>query len=142
GVAARQSGDVIKRGRFAEQGAHSLTRYRRVVSFTADPARPALAGVDAAGRPFTQEWGWLGAEGDRRRRRYYVRRVTLRRPGREDVVVVTDLLDEAAYPAGGLVAAYLARWPVGNEVPAITQLFALRHLIGCPPPAPSLHAPL
>ena len=141
-VADRQFGDLIQPGRFAEQGDHFLIRYRRVVSFTADPARPALAGVDAAGRPFTQEWGWLGAEGDRRRRRYYVRRVTLRRPGREDVVVVTDLLDEAAYPAGDLLAAYLARWQVENVFQAITEVFELRHLIGCAPQATTFQASL
>ena len=49
----------------------------------------------------------MGAATDRRRR--YVRRVALERPGQEAVVVVTDLLDGNAYPAADLLVVYLAR---------------------------------
>jgi Transposase DDE domain len=139
-VADRQFCDLIQPGRFAEGGDHYLIRFSRNVSFTADPGRPAVGGVDAAGRPFVQEWGWLGAEGDPRRR--YVRRVTLPRSGAEDVAVVTDLLDAVAYPAEDLLAVYLARWQIENVFQAITEVFELRHLIGCAPRATVFQASL
>jgi hypothetical protein len=141
-VADRQFGDLIRPGRFAEGGDHFLIRFGRVVRFTADPERPALCGVDTAGRPFGQEWGWLGVEGDRRRQRYYVRRITLQRPGQEEVTIVTDLLDERAYPAADLLAVYLTRWQIENVFQAITEVFELRHLIGCTPGATLFQASL
>jgi hypothetical protein len=44
--------------------------------------------------------------------RRYVRRITLERPGAEAVVLVTDLLDGAKYPAADLLAVYLCRWGI------------------------------
>lgn len=139
-VADRQFCDLIQPGRFADGGDHYLIRFSRNVSFAADPGRVAVAGVDAAGRPFVQEWGWLGTEGDPRRR--YVRRVTLPRPGAEDVAVVTDLLDAVAFPGEDLLAVYLARWQIENVFQAITEVFELRHLIGCAPQATVFQAAL
>lgn len=139
-VADRQFGDLIQPGRFAEDDDHFLIRFSRTVSFAADPDRPAVTGVDAAGRPWRQEWGWLGLTQDRRRR--YVRRVTLERPGEEAVTVVTDLLDEVRYPAADLLAVYLTRWQIENVFQAITEVFGLRHLIGCAPQATVFQASL
>src|SRR5581483_4959136 len=139
-VADRQFGDLDQPGRFADGGDHFLIRYRQGVTFTPDPARPAAAGVDGAGRPFTQEWGWLGSDRDRRRR--YVRRITLARPADEAVVLVTDLLDGQAYPAADLLAVYLLRWQIETVFQQITEVFALRHLIGCTPQATVFQASL
>src|SRR5262249_48507445 len=97
-------------------------------------------GRDAAGRAFTEEWGWMGAVGDRRRR--YVRRITLERPGEEAIVLVTDLLEEDDYPAADLLAVYLARWQIENVFQAITEVSALRHLTGCTPQATVFQAAL
>jgi hypothetical protein len=139
-VADRQFGDLDQPGRFADDGDHFLIRFRRGVTFTADPQRPAAAGVDGAGRSFIEEWGWLGSAQDHRRR--YVRRITLERPGEEAVVLVTDLLDEQAYPAADLLATYLLRWQIETVFQQITEVFELRHLIGCTPQATVFQASL
>ena len=48
------------------------------------PARPAREGREAQGRRYVEEWGHLGSP--RSKRRLYVRRITLERPGEEDVI--------------------------------------------------------
>src|SRR5688500_16173202 len=96
---------------FTAGGDHLLVRFTNKMGFHPDPARPALAGADGRGRPFTQEWGWVGSAKDKRRR--YVRRVTLTRgDGERDVVLITDLLDERAFPAADLLELYLLRWGI------------------------------
>lgn len=140
-VADRQFCDLDQPGRFTqEEGDHFLLRFAAKTSFEADPERPAVSGPDAAGRVVRQEWGWMGSARDRRRR--YVRRITLERPGQEAVVLVTDLLEEERYPAVDLLAVYLMRWQIENVFQAITQVFELRHLIGCAPQATVFQASL
>src|SRR5438132_2887955 len=85
-VADRQFCDLIQMERFAADNDHFAVRYCKKVHFHPDPERPAQTGCDAHGRTVIQEWGWLGAATEKRRR--YVRRVTLLRPGEEDVGVV------------------------------------------------------
>jgi Transposase DDE domain len=140
-VADRQFGDLDQPARFAEGGDHFLIRYSTVASFHPDPGRPARAGTDAQGRVYTQAWGWLGAvtQGGRR---CYVRRITLARPGEEDVTLVTDLLDAGLYPAEDLLAVYLTRWQIEAVFQKITEVFELRHLIGCAPQATVFQASL
>ena len=133
-VADRQFCDLIPPRRFADGGDHFVIRYGNNTGFHPDPARASVAGTDADGRAVRQEWGWLGAE-TQGERRLYVRRVTLSRPGGEDVGVVTDLLDEHRYPAADLLAVYLTRWQIENVFRQITEVFHLRRLIGCRPPA-------
>jgi hypothetical protein len=140
-VADRQFADLEQPRRFAAEGDHFLVRYSKLTSFQADPGRPAREGTDSQGRSFRQEWGWLGAPRQKQRRRE-VRRITLSRPGQEDVAVVTDLLDEAAYPAADLLAVYLLRWQIENVFQAITEVFELRHLIGSAPQATVFQASL
>lgn len=139
-VADRQFCDLDQPARFTQDGDHFLLRFAGKTSFHPDPQRPAHTGQDPAGRRFTQEWGWMGAVTDRRRR--YVRRITLERPGQEAVILVTDLLDEQAYPAADLLAVYLMRWQIENVFQAITEVFALQHLIGCAPQATVFQASL
>jgi hypothetical protein len=139
-VADRQFCDLDQPGRFLEDGDHFLIRFSLKTSFTADPERAAVAGTDNAGRSYTEEWGWLGSAKDPRRR--YVRRLTLTRPGEEAVILVTDLLDAAAYPAVDLLAVYLERWQIETVFQKITEVFALRHLIGCTPQATVFQASL
>jgi hypothetical protein len=140
-VADRQFCDLDQPGRFTEGGDHFLIRYSKNVGFHPDPGRPARAGTDGQGRAYRQEWGWLGAAAQGERRRY-VRRITLERPGEEEVAVVTDLLDETLYPAEDLLAVYLTRWQIENCFQAITEVFELRHLIGSAPPATVFQASL
>src|SRR5436853_131147 len=63
-VADRQFCDLIQPGRFTEGGDHFLVRFRRGVTFAADPERPAAGGVDGAGRPVTEGGGGRGPGGD------------------------------------------------------------------------------
>jgi Transposase DDE domain len=139
-VADRQFCDLDQPARFTEDGDHFLLRFANKTSFQPDPQRPAHTGCDPAGRQFTQEWGWMGAVTQHRRR--YVRRITLERPGEEAVILVTDLLDGDSYPATDLLAVYLARWQIENVFQAITEVFELRHLIGCTPQATVFQASL
>ena len=139
-IADRQFCDLDQPGRFTERDDHFLIRFSAKTSFTPDPQRPAMAGVDDRGRSVVQEWGWMGRKEDSRRR--YVRRVGLERPEEETILLVTDLLDEAAYPAGDLLRAYLMRWQIENMFQQITEVFDLRHLIGCSPKATVFQASL
>jgi hypothetical protein len=140
-VADRQFCDLDQPGRFAEDGDHYLIRHSQNTGFHADAARPAQTGVDAQGRAYREEWGWLGAASQGVRRRY-VRRVTLERPGAEAVALVTDLLDARHYPATDLLAVYLMRWQIETVFQAITEVFELRHLIGSAPQATVFQASL
>jgi hypothetical protein len=121
-------------------GDHFLLRYNKRMGFHPDARRPAKEGADGQGRRWAQEWGWVGRAEDARRR--YVRRVTLYRPGEEDVGVISDLLDEGVYPAGDLLAAYLLRWEIENCFQQITEVFELRRLIGSSPEATVFQAAL
>jgi hypothetical protein len=140
-VADRQFCDMIQPRRFADGEDHFAVRYSNNTSFHPDPTRAAVEGTDADGRAVRQEWGWLGAE-KQGERRLYVRRVTLVRPGDEDVGVITDLLDERRYPAADLLAVYLTRWQIENVFQQITEVFHLQRLIGCRPPATVFQASL
>jgi len=112
---------------------HFLIRCRRGISFEPDPARPPLEQQDAAGRRVVQEWGWLGAKKDKRRR--YVRRITLYREGEDDVVLVTDLLEEQTHPGLELLELYLQRWGIERCFQQVTEIFGLQKIIGSTPRA-------
>lgn len=90
--------------------------------------------TDAAGRRVLDEVGVLG-KGKQAMR---VRRVTLFRDaaaGEDDVVLLTDLLDRAAFPAADLLGLYRERWGIERVFQQVTETFALAHLIGCEPRA-------
>ncbi len=140
-VADRQFCDLIQPRRFADGGDHFVVRYGNNTGFHPDHARAAVEGTDVDGRAVRQEWGWLGAE-KQGERRLYVRRVTLARPGDEDVGVVTDLLDEQRYPAADLLAIWLTRWQIEIVFQQITEVFHLQRLIGCRPLATVFQASL
>jgi hypothetical protein len=129
----RQYCDLKQAGRFATDGDHFLVRYHPKVHFHADAQRCPRQGTDAAGRRYTEDWGWLGAATDPRRR--YVRRITLERPGDEPLVLVTDLLHADRYPAADLLALYLARWGIERVFQQVTEVFPLKRLIGGSPQA-------
>jgi hypothetical protein len=131
-VADRQFCDLIQTAAFtAAQGDHFLVRYHSKVHFCPDPTRPVQQGQDSRGRAYEQEWGWLGCEGNKKRR--YVRRITLHRPGEEDILLVTDLLDGENYPAEDLLALYLMRWGIERVFQQITEVFHLNRLIATTP---------
>jgi Transposase DDE domain len=139
-VADRQFCDLDQTARFTEEDDHFLIRFSNRNGFTEDPERSASSGVDGSGRRYTQQWGWMGAAKEKRRR--YVRRIQLERPGEEPIVLVTDLTDAQAYPAEDLLLVYLARWQIENVFQQITEVFSLWHLIGCSPAATVFQASL
>ena len=110
-----------------------LLRYQSKTGFHADSQRPARTGETAEGLTYREEWGWLGAVSSKRRQ--YVRRIRLERPGAEAILVVTNLLDADRYPATDLLAAYLRRWGIEKMFQQVTQVFDLRHLISSTPQA-------
>jgi hypothetical protein len=132
-VLDRQFCDLVQTARCSEEGDHFLIRYHKKVQFCPDPLRPAAVTQDGQGRRVEEEWGWLGAASNRSRR--YVRRLTLTRPGEEAISLVTDLLDATRYPAVELLTVYLGRWGIERVFQQITEVFALRHLIGSTPHA-------
>ena len=140
-VADAQFADLTQPSRFLDLGpgrrGHFLLRYSAKTQFTADPAaRPPGAeapseGTDPRGRPWRQEWGWLGRPGNPKR--LAVRRVTLERPGERAVAVLTDLLDAVAFPAEDLLECYLSRGKIEGVFQKITEVFSLKRLIASRP---------
>jgi hypothetical protein len=100
----------VQTARCSEGGDHFLIRYHTKVHFLGDATQPPQVTQDTHGRRVREDWGWLGVETNARRR--FVRRLTLTRPGEETVILVTDLLDAAPYPAADLLTMYLARWGI------------------------------
>jgi hypothetical protein len=127
-VADRQFCDLEQTGRFAVADDHFVVRYHAKVHFHRDLTRAEQHGTDGAGRLYRAQWGWLGNAQDRRRR--YVRRIALERPGEETLIVVTDLVDAQRYPAKDVLAIYLARWGIERVFQQITEVFPLKRLIG------------
>jgi len=129
-VADRQFCDLVQIGRFTQDHDHFLARYHPKVHFHVDPQRPPRTSQDERGRTVVEEWGWLGSA-----RLVDVRRITLRRPGEEDIILVTDLLDGAVVPASDLLAVYLQRWGIERVFQQVTEVFQLQRLIGSTPQA-------
>jgi hypothetical protein len=132
-VLDRQFCDLVQTARCSEDGDHFLIRYHKKVRFCPDSTQSAVSTQDAQGRRVVEDWGWLGAESNRSRR--VVRRLTLTRSGAEAIILVTDLLDVTRYPAADLLTVYLARWGIERVFQQITEVFALRRLIGSTPQA-------
>jgi hypothetical protein len=132
-VLDRQFCDLVQTARCSDGGDHFLIRYHTKVHFIGDATQPTAVTQDAHGRTVSEDWGWLGAEANAQRR--FVRRLTLTRPGEEAVILITDLLDAARYPAADLLTVYLARWGIESVFQQITEVFALRRLIGSTPQA-------
>jgi len=120
-------------GRVLQADGHFLIRYCSNTTFVVDPARAAQESRDAQGQRIVQEWGRLGKTGGDRA--LYVRRITLHLSNGTALGVITDLLDEAAFPAEDLLATYHKRWGIETVFHQITDVFSLEHLIGTSPSA-------
>ncbi|MFM7055700.1 MAG: transposase [Planctomycetota bacterium] len=118
---------------FARNGHHFLIQYQKTNSFHADSQGPAVQGTDQEGRTYTEEWGWLGAEDHENRR--YSRRITLICPKSYDVILVTDLLDGASFPAADLLEHYLSRCGIKGVFRQVTEIYGLEGLISSRPEA-------
>jgi Transposase DDE domain len=125
--------DLQRMEEYTDGGNHFLIRRHPKVGFHPDSQRPMRSGIDARGRAFFEEWGWMGAATHLKRR--YVRQITLQRPGEADVAIVTDLLDADRYPAEDLLDHYLQRWGIEQVFQKVTEVFHLQGLIGSTPKA-------
>jgi hypothetical protein len=114
-------------------GGHFLIRYCSNTTFVRDASRPAQELRDADGRRIVQEWGWLGKVPTADR--LAVRRITKHLADGKELGVITDLLDEARYPAEAILATYHSRWGLETVFQQVTEVFALKHLIGTRPKA-------
>lgn len=127
-IADRQFCDLKIPHAIAKRGDYFLIRFSKKMSFSPEKTR---FWRDAQGRDVCEEWGWLGRAADPRRK--YVRRLTLQRPGEEEVSVVTNLLDAEQVPGDQLLTAYLHRWCIERVFQQITEVFTLEQLISSSP---------
>ena len=119
--------DLIHLALLGADGDHFVVRYNAKVGFHADAGKPKKTGINSRGQAYTEEWGWLGGPKDSRR--LYVRRITVHRPGDEDILVVTDLIDGETYPAVDILDMYLRRWGIERLFQKITEVFHLQALV-------------
>jgi hypothetical protein len=129
----RQFCDLTQPRLLAQEGDHYIIRYHPKNHFERDTTREIVTSHDADGRTLIDEWGWLGSA--KSKHRLYVRRARLQRPGEEEIIVITDLLDETKSPAIDLLEAYLRRWGIEQVFQQITEVFHLQNLIGSTPEA-------
>jgi hypothetical protein len=132
-VLDRQFCDLTQPAVLADDGDHFVIRFHPKNSFELDESRPRKESMDASGRTVFDEWGWLG--GSTSKRRLYVRRIRLQRAGEEEIILVTDLLNEAAYTTVDLLTVYLERWGIERVFQQVTEVFNLKRLIGSTPQA-------
>lgn len=125
--------DLTNTPLFAEEGDHFLVRYHPKAPFCPDPACPSREGRDREGRVYREQWGWLGSA--KNPKRFRVRVITLERPGEEDLILVTDLLDANVYLAEDLLELYRMRWGIERMFQQVTEVFGLQRLIGSSPEA-------
>jgi hypothetical protein len=125
--------DLTNTPRFMEAGDHFLVRYHPKAPFCPDPTRSSQEGTDSHGRVYRDQWGWLGSP--KNPKRFAVRVLTLQRPGEEDLILVTDLLDATVYPATDLLELYRMRWGIERMFHQVTEVFGLQRLIGSSPEA-------
>ncbi len=57
------------------------------------------------------------------------------RPGADDEVPVTDLLDSGSFPQTDLLNHYLSRWGIAGVFQQVTRTFGIEGLIGSKPAA-------
>jgi hypothetical protein len=110
-----------------------LVRLHAKCKFHGDPAVPTRTGTDDQGRPFREEWGWLGGPDNPKRVR--VRMITVERASGGPLVLLTSLLDADRFPAFDLLVLYRRRWGIETMFQRTVQTFDLRHLIGGTPQA-------
>jgi hypothetical protein len=119
--------DLIHLALLAADGDHFVVRYNAKVGFHRDAEKPVNTGINKRGQAYTEEWGWLGGPTDKRR--LYVRRITVHRPGDEDILVVTDLINGKTYPAADILDMYLRRWGIERLFQKVTEVFHLQALV-------------
>jgi hypothetical protein len=105
---------------------HFVIRYNARCRFSPNAEKPRREGIDSDGRPYYEEWGWLGSDQNRRE----VRLITVLRGALDPLKIVTSLLDADSYPATDVLLLYRQRWGLETMFQDVVQTFDLRHLIG------------
>jgi hypothetical protein len=127
----RQFDDLRTLGRLsARPGDAYLVRMKQSHTFVVESA---IESRDEQGRRVLDEIGLLG----KGRKAVRVRRITLFRNGgqEDDVQLLSNLIDRAAFPAAELLELYRRRWGIEQVFQQVTETFSLGHLIGCQPQA-------
>lgn len=132
-LADRQFSFLTTVAEFAKDEDVFIVRYSKGIPFERDASVPVRRGQDALGRSYEEEWGWLGKEKSKNRRR--VRRLTLDRGPKEAIILVTNLLDGDRYPAADVLEVYGCRTNIEYVFQRVTEVFRLRRLIGTSPKA-------
>ena len=127
-VADRQFCDLKIPRRIEEEGQGFLIRYSKKMLFSSEKERSFQ---DTQGRLVREAWGWLGSAKDARR--MYVRQITLVRPGDEDVILITNLMDSDEVPGDQLLTVYLNRWNIERVFQQVTEVFHLERLVSTSP---------
>jgi hypothetical protein len=105
-----------------------VTRVKETLTFAAESC---VKTIDSQGRRVIDEVGFCGHG----KTRMPVRRVRLIRPGEDDVILVTNLIDAKIYSAADLLELYAKRWGIEQIFQQVTETFSLQHLIGSAPKA-------
>jgi hypothetical protein len=132
-IGDRQFSFLSSLAEFSGAGDEFVVRYSRGIPYERDDSRMSCDGKDDDKRDYIEEWGWLGKTKNSLRR--YVRRITVRRGGKDDLIVVTSLLDANRYPAADVLEVYRSRTRIEYVFQRITEVFSLRRLIGTSPRA-------
>ncbi len=127
-VADRQFCDLTIPPQIVAAGHSFLIRFSKKMGFSAEKTQLS---TDAQGRTIRTEWGWLGSEKDPRR--MYLRRITLERPGEEEIAILSNLLDAVEVSAEELLALYLDRWSIERVFQQVTEVFHLQRFISSTP---------
>jgi Transposase DDE domain len=132
-IADRQFSFLSTLAEFARENDVYLVRYSQGIPYHRDASRASRKGRDSEGRSYDEEWGWLGKE--KAVQRCSVRRITLNRGSKDAIVLVTNLMDADQYPAADLLETYRNRPNIESVFQRITEVLALRRLIGTSPRA-------
>ena len=126
-LADSQFCDLTTPNRILAYGSDFVMRYHPKTHFHVDKSVKPRSGIDSRGRKFREEHGWLGKPGSKNS--IYVRRIGVTRD-KEDLVIITSLLDWDTYSASDVLILYGLRWRIETVFQHITKEFDLRHLIG------------
>lgn len=127
-LADSQFCDLTTPRRILSHGSDFVVRYHPKVHFHVDSSFEAQAGKDHWERSYIEQIGWLGKPNSKTSIR--VRRITVKRDDKPDLIIVTSLLDTEKFGAADILELYGLRWTIETAFLHVTQEFDLRHMIG------------
>lgn len=122
--------DLTTPKRILVAGHQFLVRYHPKVQFHRASHYQAREGIDDRGRSYREEIGRLGSPKNTTSNRPLVRRITVNRPEKDELILITSLLDMEVFPATDLLEAYAGRWSIETMFQHVTEVFCLQRLIG------------